>query len=226
MGGVMRFALLSIALVVAGCDGVGVGNRRAVMLTPEERILVQDYRDGKPVAVKSDPTVRPMSADRGLLDLMSSPTMSAETSYVLKDEVPPVAEPIEDLKSFRWSWDRGYATPGKASKDNPEYDDSGNLIVDPEVYRAYKIPDLHSGVGVDLSGDFNIRALIEVELAEFRVPKAGWFSTGILAGEQFLGWHVSKEWIRVFEIETGMYVGYDFETDDNVFGLTGLIIKF
>lgn len=124
---------------------------------------------------------------------------------------------------FQWSWDRGVATPGE-EVNNSGYDAEGNLIVAPEVYRTYKVPDLHVGTGYDFVLD-KLRAFLEVEICEFKTP-AGYFPFGFLAGEQFLGFHLSKRWTSILEIETGIFVGQDFDENKTGAGINFFVIKF
>jgi len=213
-GEVMKYLISAALLVVvmAGCDGVGVGNRRALLVTPEEKELVLDARKLKAgEEVKGTP--------RGLLRPMSV------NKDVAVDEESVAEETIEPAWKFKWSWDKGIATPGKPSADNPDYDDEGNLIVKPEIVRAFKLPDIHSGVLYDFTED-HLRAVLEVEIADFKTPVLGKMSTGLLAGEQYLGLHISKQIIPIFEIEAGLAFGRDFDTDNNTIGCDFLIIKF
>lgn len=209
-------SLLFVFVTLVGCDGVGVGDRRAMMVSPEEKEFVNKMREVKKA---EDPTkiVNKGMKPRALLRPMSADLDKDDT----KEDIDSVKE-----WQFKWSWDKGVATPGKPSADNPKYDDDGNLIVSAETIRAYKVPDISSGIAVDVNGDNKIRAVLEVEACEFRVPKLGWFTSGLLAGDEFLAWHVSKEWLRIFKVSTGVYVGRDFDTNDNVFGVNALIIKF
>lgn len=209
--------LISAALLVlfmAGCDGVGVGNRRALLVTPEEKEMVLAGRklQAGEKEVKGTP--------RGLLRPMSV------NKDVAVDEESVAEETIEPAWKFKWSWDKGIATPGKPSADNPDYDDEGNLIVKPEVVRALKMPDISAGICFDFNGDNKIRSVLEVEAFEFKVPKFGYFTSGVLAGEEFLGWHVSKEWLRIFKVQSGFYIGRDYDTNDNAWGLDLLVIRF
>ena len=204
--------LLSV-LMLAGCDGLGVGNRRTMLLSPQEAELVKKSReiDSGKKGVKFTP--------RGLLRPMSV------NKEAVEDDSGATIEEIEDPWKFRWSWDKGIATPGKPSADNPDYDDDGNLIVKPEVVRAFKIPDLHTGVLYDITEN-KLRAILEVEIAEFKTPVLGKMATGIIAGEEYLGFHLSKQIIPIFEIESGIAFGRDFEENENTVGIDFLIIKF
>jgi hypothetical protein len=204
--------LLSVVLLV-GCDGVGVGNRRTMLLSPQEAELVKKSREIEAGAETIKPTprglLRPMSVNKAAVEDASGATV----------------ETVEDPWKFRWSWDKGVATPGKPSADNPEYDDNGNLIVSPAVVRAFRIPDIHSGVAWDFTED-KLRAILEVEIAEFKTPVLGKMATGVVVGEEYLGFHISKQIIPIFEIEAGLAFGRDFETDNNTVGAEILIIKF
>jgi hypothetical protein len=206
------FLFAGLLIVVAvGCD-TGIGNRRVLMLSPDEKQLVMDHRADKEVKTK----------ERGI----EQPKSKTEKFFNIFSSTPPELEARSEKSwDFKWSWDRGIATPGKPSADNPEYDNDGNLIVKPEIVRAFKIPDLHTGTVWDITED-KLRAVLEVEVADFKTPVIGWMSTGVLAGEQYLGMHLSKRLVPIFEIETGIAFGYDMETDTKTIGLDLLIIKF
>jgi hypothetical protein len=204
--------LLSVILV-AGCDGMGVGNRRTMLLSPQEAELVKKSREINTGTRDIKPT------PRGLLRPMSV------NKEAIEDDSGGTVEKLDDPWKFRWSWDKGIATPGKPSADNPDYDDNGNLIVKPEVVRALKFPDLHSGVVFDIT-ESKLRAILEVEIAEFKTPVLGKMATGVVVGEEYLGFHISKQIIPIFEIEAGLAFGRDFEEDENTIGIEALIIKF
>jgi hypothetical protein len=204
--------LLSVILA-AGCDGLGVGNRRTMLLSPQEAELVKKSREIEAGAKEVKPT------PRGLLRPMSTNKAAVE------DDSGAAAETLEDPWKFRWSWDKGIATPGKPSVDNPDYDDDGNLIVKPEIVRAFSLPDIHSGALYDITEN-KLRAILEVEIAEFKTPVLGKMATGVVVGEEYLGFHLSKQIIPIFEIEAGLAFGRDFEEDENTIGIECLIIKF
>lgn len=148
-----------------------------------------------------------------------------ESASLRERNLVRVDVPEEKAWDFKWSWDRGVAAPGEPSEDHPEYDEDGNLIVSPEIVRTYRIPDIHAGLMYDLSED-KLRSLLEVEVFELKVPKLRYLPVGVTAAEQYLGVHISKRWTSVFEIETGIFLGHDFEKDRNTWGLGGLIIRF
>ena len=198
-----RFIFCVVLLgVMSGCRVFG--DRSSLMLSPEELALVQEHRKNNPPEItRSRAVLTEFGENFGLL-----------SSHA--DEAP---------WDFRWSWDRGVSTPGAPSEDNPEYDADGNLIVAPEIARTYSIPDMHAGIMYDFTED-KVRSLLEVELFEFKAPRLRWWSVGVDAAEGYLGAHISKRWTSIFEVETGLFVGRDFETDTTTWGLGGLIIKF
>jgi hypothetical protein len=194
------------------------------LLSPEEKELIGAHREMK--RRESLDKTRNLSE----WEEQKSPEEKVESakwvaSRLREEEASIQKKQDESPWGFKWSWDRGVSTPGKPSEDNPDYDEDGNLIVDPEVVRAYKIPDIHVGAAYDFTED-KIRSLMEVELFELKVPKLRYLPVGITAGEQYLGGHISKKWVSVFEIETGLFFGRDFEEDRNTWGLGGLIIRF
>ena len=195
------------------------------LLSPEEKELIQTHRE-----MKARPAVREKSFPKRPAPETKEEAIK-ELSLVARDlkreakEIKEAREKSEDAWGFKWSWDRGVATPGKPSADNPDYDADGNLIVNPEIVRSYKIPDIHAGFSYDFTED-KLRSLLEVELFELKVPKLRYLPVGITAAEQYLGMHISKRWTSIFEIETGLFLGRDFDTDRNTWGIGGLIIKF
>lgn len=195
------------------------------LLSPEEKELIQTHREMRS---------RPPQKTRGGLEA----SKEIKTKEEAVEELTKVARKIKlDLREmkeerekrddwgFKWSWDRGVNTPGKPSADNPEYDDEGNLIVSSEVVNTHKIPDLHTGFLWDIEED-KLRASLEVEVFELQVPRLGYLPVGIVGAEQYLGLHLSKRWTSIFEVETGVFFGRDFEVDKNTWGLAGMIIKF
>lgn len=196
---ILPVALLFVLSVLSGCRVIG--DRSLTALSPEEKSLIDAHR------VKKNEPSRVKRISREL---------TGKSDNLELDEV---------RWAFKWSWDKGVATPGKPSKDNPEYDNDGNLIVSPEVARTYKIPDLHTGLGYDFTED-KLRALLEVELFELKVPKLRYLSVGVLGAEQFLGVHLSKRWTSIFEVESGIFCGYDFDTKATTWGISALVIKF
>jgi len=208
-----------LVCVLSFCALVGcntVGNRSLALLSPEEREMVLAYRQRQVKSRKNSVKPRPVSADR---------KSRHKEAGMLPIKIALPKKPRRAERRFRWSWDRGVVTPGKPSKDHPDYDEDGNLIVAPEVVRTYKIPEMHSGLLWDLDQNM-VRAALEVELCEIRIPKARWLGVGVVGAEQFLGVHVSKCWTSVFEIETGLFAGWDFDENEVTWGLAGLIIKF
>jgi hypothetical protein len=201
MGRAIIVLLLLALSLSAGC--ARVGNKKVMLLSASERELVLKDRNG--VA----PPIRSREFKKETLEIFGlGPTREGEKRWDLK-----------------WSWERGISTPGKPSADNAAYDDDGNLIVAPEVVNTYKIPDLHAGIAYDFTAD-KIRTLLEVEVLEIKVPRLRWLSTGVVASNQYLGVHLSKRWTSIFEVETGIILGHDFDIDKTTTGLAGLVIKF
>jgi len=191
--------LLGFSLFVfSGCNAVG--DRSMMMLSPEEKDMVVKAREQK-----------------------KTPSRTKQIGRELIGK--SATEEKEDAWGFKWSWDRGISAPGKPSADNPNYDDEGNPIVSPEVARTYSAPDLHTGLLFDVK-EKKVRAALEVEVFELKVPKLRYMPFGVLGAEQFLGVHLSKRWSSIFEIESGIFCGEDFNTHEIVWGLSGLIIKF
>jgi len=218
---------LCVFLVLSsGCRVIG--DKSVSLLSPEEKELIETHRELKRRPARKKRSVvkypNPKTKEEAMENLsVALQDLKADAKELRKENEARRLE--EGRWGFKWSWDRGVATPGKPSADHPEYDNDGNLIVSPEVVRSYRIPDIHVGAFWDVTED-KLRSVLEVEVFELKVPRFNHFPVGIVAAEQYLGIHISKRWTSVFEIETGIAVGRDFDSDKNTVGLGALIIKF
>lgn len=128
-------------------------------------------------------------------------------------------------KNFYWSWDKGVEAPGEPGDIHPEYDERGNLIADADVVNTYRFPDIHTGAVYDLrTGEMT--PVAEIEVAEFKIPKLGWFSTGVIGGDGLVGGHLSKNLVGVLELETGVFVGFDADENRLTYGVDVFVIKW
>lgn len=212
--------LLLVCLFGSGCRVVG--DKSLSILSPEEKELIETHRRMKaaPKTREIEKRPEPRNKEEAVREL-------SHLAHRLRAEAREIREEREKERSwdFKWSWDRGVATPGAPGDDHPDYDEDGNLIVNPEIVRTYQIPDIHAGAIWDITED-KLRSVMEVEIFELKVPVLRHLPVGIVAGEQYLGGHISKRWTSVFEVETGLFWGRDFDTDTNTVGVGALIIKF
>ena len=107
----------------------------------------------------------------------------------------------------------------------PGYDSDGNLLVSTEIENTYRFPDIHAGVTYDVEFG-RVRPVLEVELLEFKAPYVRWNQVGILVGEDLIGAHLSHRWTSIYEVSTGVWVGYDTNEHDTTFGFAAFIMKF
>lgn len=125
---------------------------------------------------------------------------------------------------FRWGWEHGI----EQSKAEPgEVDEEGVYQPEtPEVDAILGFPDIHAGIMVVVKPESRITPTVQVEILEFKVPYARWFSVQAGAGAQLAEFYVGKRLVSVFEVTAGPYVGWDFEEDDVAWGIGGTLIKF
>lgn len=124
---------------------------------------------------------------------------------------------------FRWGWERietSKAKPGGV-------DDSGVYKPEsPEVEAILNFPDIHAGLFAAVQPKARISPTVQLELFEFKVPYARWFSVQIGAGAQLAEVYLGKRLISVFEITVGPWVGWDFDEHDYAWGVGGTLIRF
>lgn len=84
------------------------------------------------------------------------------------------------------------------------YTDEGEWIPDNKtIARTYKMPDMSAGLMYDVK---RIRPSLAVEVFDYRTC-----SMDVVGSEDFIGVGLSKRWTSIFEIKTGIGVGWDFE---------------
>lgn len=125
---------------------------------------------------------------------------------------------------FRWGWEKGIET----SKAKPGGVDE-NGVYQPETPAVDAIlgfPDIHAGMMVVAQPAGRFTPTVQVEILEFKVPYARWFSLQAGAGNQLVDLYLGKRLVSVFEITVGPWVGWDFEEDAKAWGVGGTLIKF
>lgn len=118
------------------------------------------------------------------------------------------------------------------------FDADGNYIPEnPDIAWTYQIPDISAGFIFDINSSLDHEKLkhvefispsIQVELFEFDTPipyvKTLKVDFGVAYQRAYL--YVGKLWTNIFEISTGVYGGWDFETREPTYGVGFTVIKF
>ncbi len=100
--------------------------------------------------------------------------------------------------------------PHKNTSDELVFNDDGSLI-DPELERTYAFPDLATFTGYNVKYN-QAEAGLALELwdkKDWRLKGDIFFTTNTVG----LNW--SKKWTSIFEISTGVGVGYTFDPKDD-----------
>ena len=92
----------------------------------------------------------------------------------------------------------------KKNDDGGHWTEEGEWVPDNKtIARTYAMPDMSAGLMYDLK---RVRPNLAVELFDKRTC-----AMDIVGAEDFLGVGLSKRWTSIFEIKTGIGVGWDFE---------------
>lgn len=126
---------------------------------------------------------------------------------------------------FQFFWDRAPEI-GEEDPKNPGFDKDGNKIPSPEVYATYYFPDIHAGLGAEIGPKARITPVVGIELFEFKVPYARWFSFQVQGGADIVNVYLGKRLTSIFEVTVGPWFGRDFEQNDWAYGVGGTLIKF
>lgn len=143
--------------------------------------------------------------------------------------------------SFRPGWigDESWVIEANEGENLPgRFDSEGNYIPDnADVAMTYKIPDISAGFLFDVEpfrrsdkNKYSELALpaIQVELFEFdsRIPYLG--TMKIDAGVSYKRTYIymGKLWTNIFEISTGIFAGWNYDTGRPTYGFSFTIIKF
>lgn len=125
---------------------------------------------------------------------------------------------------FRFGWDKGI----EKSKAKPGGIDEHGVYQPetPEVDAILSFPDIHAGMMGVVQPAGRFTPTVQVEILEFKVPYARWFSLQAGAGNQLVDLYLGKRLVSVFEITVGPWIGWDFEEDAKAWGIGGTLIKF
>lgn len=126
--------------------------------------------------------------------------------------------------SFSWGWKNKVNEAGEPMSDNPEYDAAGNLIVSEKVVKYYKFPDCHWGPVYDIKNK-SMSIATEMEVATFGTP-IGPIESGALVSTDVLAGHISHRFLKVFELETGVWYGYNYREENWTYGVDLLALRF
>jgi len=106
-----------------------------------------------------------------------------------------------------------------------EYDDEGNYTPPADVERVYTFPVIHSGL-VYTPSNGRIRGCLDIELFEFELPYLGVMDLNIGVAEDYGFFSLNKQWTSIFELESGVTIGYDLEEHDWLFGFSFVLTRF
>jgi hypothetical protein len=125
---------------------------------------------------------------------------------------------------FRLGWEHGIET-GKGKPGT--VDDSGVYKPEtPEAETLLSFPDVHAGLMAEMRPEPRMTPTVAVELCDFKVPYARWFSVHVGAGSQLVYGFLGKRLVSVFEIHIGPWAGWDLDEHAWAFGVGGALIKF
>lgn len=130
----------------------------------------------------------------------------------------------EKLWAWRWGWDERIPSEVGEPLDDG-YDENGDYVPPPEVKATYQWPDVHAGFLYDVTQG-KIRPALDIELAEFRVPFLRWQGINIGAAQDFGYVSINHIWTSIYEVETGLYWGYDLAEEEHTWGFSVTLTKF
>lgn len=145
---------------------------------------------------------------------------------------------LSGCSSFRPGWvhENSFFVDGERMPG--EFDDDGNFIPEnPDIEWTYKIPDISTGFIFDINSALDddklkkvefISPSLQIELFEFdsHIPLINTLKVDFGVAYQRTFIYVGKLWTNVFEISTGIYGGWNFESREPSFGIAATIIKF
>lgn len=97
----------------------------------------------------------------------------------------------------------------------------------PDVAMTYKVPDISAGFLFDVRA-LKVTPCLQIELLEVdsHIPYLGTLKLDFGVGYQRTYGYIGKLWTSIFEISTGVAVGWDFEERQLFYGVGATIIKF
>lgn len=121
--------------------------------------------------------------------------------------------------------------PGIEGPTGGHFNDEGEWIPDKEEIPAtYSMPDISAGLLVDVGNikDVKVSPCLQIELFEIdtHVPYLGTLKLDAGAAYMRTYIYVGKLWTNIFEISSGLFVGWDFEEKRLSYGIAGTIIRF
>jgi hypothetical protein len=125
---------------------------------------------------------------------------------------------------FRLGWERGI----EVGQGKPGTVDANGVYKPetPEAEAILQFPDIHAGIVAEIQPDPRMTPTVAVELCDFKLWKARWFSVHVGAGSQLAYAFLGKRLVSVFEVHIGPWVGWDFDEHDWAWGIGGSLIKF
>lgn len=108
------------------------------------------------------------------------------------------------------------------------FDEDGNWIPDnPDIPMTYKIPDIGAGFIFDVKS-LDLTPSIQVEILEIdtHIPYVNTLKLDLGVGYQRAFAYVGKLWTSIFEISTGLFVGWNWDDNDVSYGVGATIIRF
>lgn len=121
------------------------------------------------------------------------------------------------------------AAPLKA--DDLEFDEEGNIEVDPKVENTYDMPGVSAGFNWDAQSN-RVRGIMTVEVRDDiyvkYLPYLNTFPLKIDAGvgEDLLAITLNVRWTSIIEFSSGISYGYEFEHQKPTAGVNFLVTKF
>lgn len=148
---------------------------------------------------------------------------------------------------FKFGWQRGDKQPapeggqnieGLDGPSNGHFNDDGEWVPDdPTIAATYQIPDISSGFIIDIGsalsdeerrrGEF-LSPSLQIELIEFdtQIPYVRTLKVDLGAAYQRPFIYLGKKWTSIFEVSTGVFAGWNFDTNELSYGVGATIIKF
>jgi hypothetical protein len=140
--------------------------------------------------------------------------------------------------TFGWEGEDSRRVEGIEGPLGGHFDEEGNWIPDnPDIAMTYKIPDISAGFIVDIASALEtdsrhkvefLSPSLQIELLEFKtyIPYVRTLKLDFGVAYQRAFFYVGKLWTNIFEISTGLFVGWDWSRNELSFGIGATVIKF